>query len=154
RRLYSQKSNVSFSKSRSFKALKKELLSIEKLSRDRKIFELKYTKFQIDENLNDYFDKISRLIEEIYGPNQNQLIRDNILAGLDYKIVSRLMINQKLPDDITEIKNLVENIILSLSIETKMNIRQVQKSPHKIKKSYCKICKNNSHNNNKCRSRN
>ncbi|KAF7489481.1 hypothetical protein SSS_07591 [Sarcoptes scabiei] len=142
------------SKPRSFKMLKKELLSMEKSSRDKKIFDLKYAKFKIGDNLVEYFDKISRLIEEIYGPNQNQLIRDNILAGLDYKIVSRLMINQKLPDDIADVKSLIEGILLSLSVETKMNIRQVKKNGHKRKKSYCKICKNNSHNTNDCRSRN
>ncbi|KAF7496373.1 hypothetical protein SSS_07416 [Sarcoptes scabiei] len=100
------------SKPRSFKMLKKELLSMEKSSRDKKIFDLKYAKFKIGDNLVEYFDKISRLIEEIYGPNQNQLIRDNILAGLDYKIVSRLMINQKLPDDIADVKSLIEELSL------------------------------------------
>ncbi|KAF7489591.1 Retrovirus-related Pol polyprotein from transposon 17.6 [Sarcoptes scabiei] len=75
----------------------------------------------------EYFDKISRLIEEIYGPNQNQLIRDNILAGLDYKIVSRLMINQKLPDDIADVKSLIEVVLQNMQ--------------------------NNSHNTNDCRSR-
>ncbi|KAF7488960.1 hypothetical protein SSS_10656 [Sarcoptes scabiei] len=111
------------SKPRSFKMLKKELLSMEKSSRDKKIFDLKYAKFKIGDNLVEYFDKISRLIEEIY-------------------------------DDIADVKSLIEGILLSLSVETKMNIRQVKKNGHKRKKSYCKICKNNSHNTNDCRSRN
>ncbi|KAF7492236.1 Transposon Ty3-G Gag-Pol polyprotein [Sarcoptes scabiei] len=136
----------------SYMAMKAALLSVDKAAKDRKIIQLRNVKFFIGGNVDAYFDKVSKLVDEIYAEEVSsmQIKRDMILSGLDPEMIAKLIVNQALPDDITNLKNLIFG--LNLTMINKNRNKEWQKAKKNAKK-FCQNCKTKTHNTEDCRSK-
>ncbi|KAF7496161.1 hypothetical protein SSS_08113 [Sarcoptes scabiei] len=106
----------------SFENIKKDLLTISKSARDRKFIELRSLKLGIEDDVDNLYHQISKLIDDCYNErvDPNQLKRDFFLSSIDARIRSKLFINQELPDDIIDLKNLVKGLmVIEKEITTK-----------------------------------
>ncbi|KAF7492108.1 hypothetical protein SSS_02817 [Sarcoptes scabiei] len=136
----------------SYMAMKAALLSVDKAAKDRKIIQLRNVKFFIGGNVDAYFDKVSKLVDEIYAEEVSsmQIKRDMILSGLDPEMIAKLIVNQALPDDITNLKNLIFG--LNLTMINKNRNKEWQNAKKNAKK-FCQNCKTKTHNTEDCRSK-
>ncbi|KAF7492070.1 hypothetical protein SSS_10188 [Sarcoptes scabiei] len=135
----------------SFENIKKDLLTISKSARDRKFIELRSLKLGIEDDVDNLYHQISKLIDDCYNErvDPNQLKRDFFLSSIDARIRSKLFINQELPDDIIDLKNLVKGLMV---IEKEITTKSLPKKSNNGGK-WCDVCKKRNHNTEECYSK-